>query len=226
MTICRSPGRLTIMSGRCRPSSLSTLVCSIEIAAVGHARQFNQPAERDLAPLPARLRAAQGADELVGLRVQRALDFGERAELLAEHAVRFDARFFDVGQPRLILIQNLLHRLEQPFDLRFALLERAGGFGGERGEFLLGEMQECFVVFRQRVGGETCECFAQFNFAFLGGFEFRFERSLGFSCFTCERAMLLTNYFFLLKLRREIVFGVEQRRRGRFCPENVRESRR
>src|SRR2546421_10194905 len=97
-----------------------------EVAAIRHPRQFHQPPQRDLAPLPARLRTAQGGDELVCLRVERALNFRQRPKLLAEHAVRLDPRLLDLPQPRLIRVEQFLHRLEERFELRLALLERAG----------------------------------------------------------------------------------------------------
>ena len=105
-----------------------------KVASVAHARQFDQPPKGDLAPLPARLRATQRADKLRGLKVQRAVCLRQRAELLAKHAVGLDARFLDINQSGLILVEQFLHRLEKALDLRLTLVKRAGSLGGQLAE--------------------------------------------------------------------------------------------
>ena len=109
---------------------------------------------------------------------------GQRAKLLAEHAVGLHARLLDLGQARLILVEQFLHGLEQALDLGLALIEGAGGFGGESGEFLAGQLQEGFVVLGQGFGRDHGERFTEltlgivqhpplFKEVLLGGRELR-----------------------------------------------------
>jgi len=83
-----------------------------EVALVAHARQLDEALERELAPLAARVRAPQGRYELIGLSAEHPLHFSERAELLAQHAVRLGAALFDVAEARLVLAEQFVERLE------------------------------------------------------------------------------------------------------------------
>jgi len=91
------------------------------------------------------------------LGIERSLAFGQGAELFAQHAVGFDPRFFDFADADLVLIHKFAHGLEQGVDLFLALVQRADGFGGDRGETLFGQLQERFVVAGQRLGAGAGE---------------------------------------------------------------------
>lgn len=109
-----------------------------EIAFGGKAGEFDEAAEGDFAPLAADRRTRQGRHQLRGLRVECSLGLGKRAELLAQHAVGFDAGFFDLADAKLILIHEFAHGLEQGVDLLLPLVERSGRLGRQRGETFLG----------------------------------------------------------------------------------------
>ncbi len=128
-----------------------------EVAAVGHAGEFDEFSEGDFAPLSADVGAGEGGDELGGLGGEGGLGGGHDADLLAEFGVGAGALGFHFGEAFLVVGEHFFEGFEEGADLGFALVEGAGGFGGEGFEFGFGHLEEGGVGFFEGVardGGE------------------------------------------------------------------------
>ncbi len=133
-----------------------------EIAAVGHAGEFDEFSERDFAPLSADVGAGEGGDELGGLGGECGLGSGHDADLLAEFGVRAGALGFHFGETFLVGAEHFFEGFEERADLGFAFVEGSGGFGGEGFEFGFGHLDEGEVGFFEGVAGDGSEGLGEF----------------------------------------------------------------
>ena len=87
-----------------------------EVAVLDHARELDEPAQRDLAPLAANLGPAQRAHEVARLGAQRLLARRERFELLADAAVRLAARLVELLHLALGARERFADRRDEAVD--------------------------------------------------------------------------------------------------------------
>src|SRR5829696_2080242 len=85
------------------------------------------------------MRRAERRDEVAGLAPELVLPFSQRAEFLAERAVRLLPRLLERTNVDIDLLERLLQRGDVALKLRF------------------GELEECAVVLTERVGREGAE---------------------------------------------------------------------
>ena len=98
-----------------------------EVAVGDHARQLDHPAQLDLAPGAARLRALECRYELTRLLAQRVGAGAQRAHHLRELHLGVAALALQAGELRLDLAELLVHGLHEPLELLRATGHLAGG---------------------------------------------------------------------------------------------------
>src|SRR5262249_28368094 len=114
-----------------------------EVAVRAHSRQLRDPAQRQLAPAPARLRRAHGRRQAAGL-------LAEGPHLRLEARVGARARLLDLAHVVLVAAQRLLQRADAGVDLLLALPQA-----------LLGERQELGVASPEGLTAERREGVAE-----------------------------------------------------------------
>jgi hypothetical protein len=107
----------TIMSGRTAPDSVIG-----EIDVRGHAGQFDEPLQRDLAPLAADVGSAQRRHQIASLARQEGLAARQHFHLRFDGREGIDAIAFDVLNLRFRFGERLTDRLHQRFDGAFPCL--------------------------------------------------------------------------------------------------------
>jgi hypothetical protein len=151
------PGNLTIRSGRRRPVVGVHVLLFEEIAVIEHAGHLDHALELQFAPAAARLRRAQGLDQVAGLVAQLVLGAGQRTHLLGQRGIGIDARLL---QALLICCSNFSSEVftgatSSPMACwRFSSSPFAAPAALQRGA---GKFEEALVVLRQRIGRKRLE---------------------------------------------------------------------
>ena len=88
-----------------------------------HARQLGEAFQRQLAPLPAHLGAAQGLDQVARLALQLFLRLGHEFQVLGERTESGFAILLHAADMLVGLVQRFADRLDHGLDGFFALLQ-------------------------------------------------------------------------------------------------------
>ncbi len=123
----------------------------LEIAVLDHARQLDEPSQRDLAPAAADLGTPQGLDEILCLLCQRPLAKLHRLELRPDAAIGFAARPLELVDLFLRGCERLAKWLYKLLDGFLAFTQVTPGPLLLRAEVLLREPQERLAVHTQRL---------------------------------------------------------------------------
>ncbi len=126
----------------------------MEIAALDHTREFDDPLELDLAPAAAALRRAQRVHQLSGFRAQSVLPFRHRLDLFRKDQVRARARFFELLNLPVDVAQRFAQRFHQLLDSGLPAVEIAFRFRLMLFEGLLCQIKKCAVVALQSLRGK------------------------------------------------------------------------
>src|SRR5262249_49115611 len=118
----------------------------LEVAVRRHARELDEPSQRDLAPLAADLRLAQRLDEIAGLALEGTVAFAHVGQVLAQAAEVALPLDLDLPERFRSAVKRFLDRLDERLDRLFALLERALGSELVPAQVFLGKAQEVLDV--------------------------------------------------------------------------------
>ena len=129
----------------------------LEVAVCRHARELDEPAQRDLAPLAADLWLAERLHEIARLALQRGVGIAHVREVLAQASEIPLPLDLDRAQRLRRAGQRFLDRLHQCFDGLFAFLERGLCVLLVPTQVLAGEPQEVVDVLAQLPAGEVVE---------------------------------------------------------------------
>ena len=145
------------MSGRRGAFAAHHVHLFLEVAVRGHARQLDQAAQCDFAPLAADLRFAERLHEVARLALQRGVRIAHVGEVLAQAAEVALPLDLDLAQRLRRAGQGFLDRLHERFDGVLAFLERGLRVLLVPAEVLAGEPQEVVDVLPQLPAGEVVE---------------------------------------------------------------------